>query len=78
MSSLIPRLFIRRNGLATSLVPRPLAKKKNVSLLPRGLGTRLPGNLPKFKLLTSATLELAVPIRFQDALRDRCRIAIAS
>ena len=35
-------------------------------------------NLPKFKLLTSAALGLAVPIRFQNASSDSCRISIAS
>ena len=39
---------------------------------------KCPGNLSKFKLLTSVALELAVPIRFQNASRDSCRISIAS
>ena len=43
-----------------SLVPRPFINKKR------------PGNLSEFKLLTSAALELAVPIRFQNASRDSC------
>ena len=35
-----------------------------------------PGNLSKFKLLTSAArLELAVPIRFRNASRDSCGIS---
>ena len=53
----------------SSLVPRPfinLKKKKR------------PGNLSEFKLLTSAALELAVPIRFQNASRDSCGISFAS
>ena len=32
-----------------------------------------PGNLSEFKLLTFAALQLAVAIRFQNALRDSCR-----
>ena len=37
-----------------------------------------PGNLSEFKLLTSAALELAVPIRFQNASCDSCGISFAS
>ena len=33
------------------------------------------GNLPEFKLLASAALELATPIKFQN-LRDSCRILL--
>ena len=39
-----------------SLIPRPFIERKK------------PSNLPGFKLLTSATLELAIPIRFQNSL----------
>ena len=46
-----------------SLVPRPFITKQ-----------KGPGNLSEFKLLTSTALLLAVPIRFQNALRDSCRI----
>ena len=37
-----------------------------------------PGNLSEFKLLTSAALQLAVSIRFQNTSRDSCSISIAS
>ena len=44
----------------------------------RSLIKKRPGNLSEFKLLTSAALELAVPIRFQIASRDGCGISFAS
>ena len=47
-----------------SIVPRPVKKR--------------PGNLSEFKLLNSAALELAVPIRFQNTSRDSYRISFAS
>jgi len=50
-----------------SLVPRPFINSK-----------KRPGNLSEFKLLTSAALELAVPIGFQNASRDSCGISFVS
>ena len=52
----------RKALVGTSLVSRLLKKR--------------PGNLSEFKLLTSAALELAVPIRFQNASRDSCGISL--
>ena len=49
----------------TSLVSRPFINLK-----------KWPGNLSEFKLLTSAALELAVPIRFQNAPHDSCGISL--
>ena len=51
-------------GKVASYPGRSLIKKKR------------PGNLSKFKLLTSAALELAVPIRFQNTSRDSCGISL--
>ena len=51
--------------------------RKSVCLCRHSLVPR-PGNLNESKLLTSAALGLAVPIRFQNASRDSCRISIAS
>ena len=41
------------------------------------INKKRPGNLSEFKLLTSAALELAVPIRFQNASRESCGISFA-
>ena len=65
MLVLINSQYTPENSTYVSLVPRLFIKKR-------------PGNLPEFKLLISAALELAIPIRFQNASRDRCSISIAS
>ena len=48
---------------------------ENIALYP-GHSLKRPGNLPEFKLLTSAALESAIPIKFQNASRDSCRIQL--
>ena len=52
-----------RMGTTLTSYPGRLLKEKK----------KQPGNLSEFKLLTFAALQLAVAIRFQNALRDSCR-----